>query len=93
MLTSLAVAPAIGAGLVGAAEVLSHALGLPWRPWGWAVIAVLTGVATLVARLVAGPPAQRERRVMPGSWAEQLILAGDLAVDYEIGRASCRERV
>ena len=80
VLTSLAVAPAIGAGLVGAAEVLSHALGLPWRPWGWAVIAALTGVATLVARLVAGPPAQRERRVTPGSWAEQLILAGGLAV-------------
>ena len=80
VLRSLAVAPAIGAGIIGAAEILSHALGLPWRPWGWAVITALTAIAALVARLVAGPPAERARWVTPWSRAERLILAGGLAV-------------
>mgnify|MGYP000986930821 FL=1 len=80
VLRSLAVAPAIGAGTIGAAEILSHALGLPWRPWGWAVITALTAIAALVTRLVAGPPAERTRRVTPWNRAERLILAGGLAV-------------
>ena len=80
VLRSLAVAPAIGAGIIGAAEILSHALGLPWRPWGWAVITALTAIAALVTRLVAGPPAERTRRVTPWNRAERLILAGGLAV-------------
>ena len=62
VLPSLAVAPAIGAALIGAAEILAHALALSWRPWGWAVIAALTAIAALLARLVAGPASERERR-------------------------------
>ena len=80
VLPSLAVAPAIGAGLIGAAEILAHALALSWRPWGWAVIAALTAIAALLARLVAGPASERERRSAPWSRAERMILAGGLAV-------------
>ena len=54
-LPSLAVAPALGSAIIGAAEILAHALALPWRPWGWAVIAALTAVSALMARLIAGP--------------------------------------
>ncbi|WP_167145180.1 DUF6541 family protein [Actinomyces sp. ZJ308] len=79
-LPSLAVAPAVGSALIGAAEILAHALALPWRPWGWAVIGGLTLIAALVARLVAGPPSLRARRTTPWSRAERLILVGGLAV-------------
>ena len=79
-LPSLAVAPAIGSALIGAAEILAHALALTWRPWGWAVIAALTAASSLLARLVAGPAAQCERRTTPWSRAERMIMAGGLAV-------------
>ena len=88
VLRSLAVAPAIGAGIIGAAEILSHAVGLPWRPWGWAVITALTAIAALVTRLVAGPPAERTRRVTPWNRAERLILAGGLAVAVVVPAAA-----
>ena len=79
-LPSLAVAPAVGSALIGAAEILAHALALTWRPWGWAAIAALTAASSLLARLVAGPASERERRTTPWSRAEWMILAGGLAV-------------
>ena len=79
-LPSLAVAPALGSAIIGAAEILAHALALPWRPWGWAVIAALTAVSALMARLIAGPPPERARRTAPQGWAERTILAGGLIV-------------
>ncbi len=79
-LPSLAVAPALGSAIIGAAEILAHALALPWRPWGWAVIAVLTAVSALMARLIAGSPPERARRTAPQGRAERTILAGGLIV-------------
>ncbi|WP_081390840.1 DUF6541 family protein [Actinomyces naeslundii] len=79
-LPSLAVAPALGSAIIGAAEILAHALALPWRPWGWAVIAALTAVSALMARLIAGPPLERARRTAPQGRAERTILAGGLIV-------------
>ena len=79
-LPSLAVAPALGSANIGAAEILAHALALPWRPWGWAVIAALTAVSALMARLIAGSPPERARRTAPQGWAERTILAGGLIV-------------
>ena len=79
-LPSLAVAPAIGSALIGAAEILTHALALTWRPWGWAVIAALSVGSTLLMRLVAGPAAGPGRQGMPWSRAERMILAGGLSV-------------
>ena len=79
-LPSLAVAPAIGSALIGAAEILTHALALTWRPWGWAVIAALSVGSTLLMRLVAGPAAGPGRRGMRWSRAERMILAGGLSV-------------
>lgn len=79
-LPSLAVAPAIGSALIGAAEILTHALALTWRPWGWAVIAALSIGSTLLMRLVAGPAAGPGRQGMPWSRAERMILAGGLSV-------------
>ena len=79
-LPSLAVAPAVGSALIAAAEILAHALALTWRPWGWAAIAALTAASSLLARLVAGPAPERERRTTPWSRAEWMILAGGLAV-------------
>ena len=79
-LPSLAVAPALGSAIIGAAEILAHALALPWRPWGWAVIAALTAVSALMARLIAGSPPERARRTAPQGWAERTILAGGLIV-------------
>ena len=79
-LPSLAVAPALGSAIIGAAEILAHALALPWRPWGWAVIAALTAVSALMARLIAGPPPERARRAAPQGRAERTILAGGLIV-------------
>ena len=80
VLPSLAVAPALGSAIIGAAEILAHALALPWRPWGWAVIAALTAVSALMARLIAGPPPERARRAAPQGRAERTILAGGLIV-------------
>ena len=80
VLPSLAVAPALGSANIGAAEILAHALALPWRPWGWAVIAALTAVSALMARLIAGSPPERARRTAPQGWAERTILAGGLIV-------------
>ena len=79
-LPSLAVAPALGSAIIGAAEILAHALALPWRPWGWAVIAALTAVSALMARLIAGSPPERARRTAPQGRAERTILAGGLIV-------------
>lgn len=79
-LPSLAVAPALGSAIIGAAEILAHALALPWRPWGWAVIAALTAVSALMARLIAGSPPERARRTAPHGRAERTILAGGLIV-------------
>ena len=79
-LPSLAVAPALGSAIIGAAEILAHALALPWRPWGWAVIAALTAVSALMARLIAGPSPERARRAAPQGRAERTILAGGLIV-------------
>ena len=79
-LPSLAVAPAIGSALIGAAEILTHALALTWRPWGWAIIAALSIGSTLLMRLVAGPAAGPGRQGMPWSRAERMILAGGLSV-------------
>ena len=79
-LPSLAVAPALGSANIGAAEILAHALALPWRPWGWAVIAALTAVSAMMARLIAGSPPERARRTAPQGWAERTILAGGLIV-------------
>ena len=79
-LPSLAVAPALGSAIIGAAEILAHALALPWRPWGWAVIAALTAVSALMARLIAGPSPERARRAAPRGRAERTILAGGLIV-------------
>ena len=79
-LPSLAVAPALGSANIGAAEILAHALALPWRPWGWAVIAALTAVSALMVRLIAGSPPERARRTAPQGRAEQTILAGGLIV-------------
>ena len=79
-LPSLAVAPALGSAIIGAAEVLAHTLALPWRPWGWAVIAALTAVSALMARLIAGSPPERARRTAPQGRAERTILAGGLIV-------------
>ena len=79
-LPSLAVAPALGSAIIGAAEILAHALALPWRPWGWAVIAALTAVSAMMARLIAGSPPERARRTAPQGWAERTILAGGLIV-------------
>ena len=79
-LPSLAVAPALGSANIGAAEILAHALALPWRPWGWAVIAALTAVSALMARLIAGSPPERARRTAPQGRAERTILAGGLIV-------------
>ena len=80
VLPSLAVAPALGSAIIGAAEILAHALALPWRPWGWAVIAALTAVSALMARLIAGSPPERARRTAPQGRAERTILAGGLIV-------------
>lgn len=80
VLPSLAVAPAISSGLIGAAEILAHGLALPWRPWGWAVVTALTVTAALLARVVAGPSLGRAQRTPPWNRAEGLILAGGLAV-------------
>ena len=79
-LPSLAVAPALGSAIIGAAEILAHALALPWRPWGWAVIAALTAVSALMARLIAGPPPECARRAAPQGRAERMVLAGGLIV-------------
>ena len=79
-LPSLAVAPALGSANIGAAEILAHALALPWRPWGWAVITALTAVSALMARLIAGSPPERARRTAPQGRAERTILAGGLIV-------------
>ena len=79
-LPSLAVAPTLGSAIIGAAEILAHALALPWRPWGWAVIAALTAVSALMARLIAGSPPERARRTAPQGRAERTILAGGLIV-------------
>ena len=79
-LPSLAVAPALSSAVIGVAEILAHALALPWRPWGWAVIAALTVALALMARLIAGPPPERVRRAAPLGWAERMILAGGLIV-------------
>ena len=79
-LPSLAVAPALGSAIIGAAEILAHALALPWRPWGWAVIAALTAVSALMVRLIAGSPPERARRTAPQGRAERTILAGGLIV-------------
>ena len=79
-LPSLAVAPALGSAIIGAAEILAQALALPWRPWGWAVIAALTAVSALMARLIAGSPPERARRTAPQGRAERTILAGGLIV-------------
>ena len=65
-LPSLAVAPALSSAVIGVAEILAHALALPWRPWGWAVIAALTVALALMARLIAGPPPERVRRRWAG---------------------------
>ncbi|WP_448752205.1 DUF6541 family protein [Actinomyces naeslundii] len=80
VLPSLAVAPALGSAIIGAAEILAHTLALPWRPWGWAVIAALTAVSALMARLIAGSPPERARRTAPQGRAERTILAGGLIV-------------
>ena len=80
VLPSLAVAPAIGSALIGAAEILTHALALTWRPWGWAVIAALSVGSTLLMHLLAGPAAGPGRQGMPWSRAERMILAGGLSV-------------
>ena len=79
-LPSLAVAPAIGSALIGAAEILTRALALTWRPSGWAVIAALSVSSTLLMHLVAGPAAGPECQRMPWSRAERMILAGGLTV-------------
>lgn len=79
-LPSLAVAPALGSAIIGAAEILAHALALPWRPWGWTVIAALTVALALMARLIAGPPPECVRRAAPQGRAERMILAGGLIV-------------
>ena len=79
-LPSLAVAPAIGSALIGVAEILTRALALTWRPWGWAVIVALSVSSTLLMHLVAGPAAGPECQRMPWSRAERMILAGGLTV-------------
>ena len=79
-LPSLAVAPAIGSALIGVAEILTRALALTWRPWGWAVIAALSVGSTLLMHLLAGPAAGPECQRMPWSRAERMILAGGLTV-------------
>ena len=79
-LPSLAVAPALSSAIIGVVEILAHALALPWRPWGWAVIAALTVALALMARLIAGPPPERVRRAASLGRAERMILAGGLIV-------------
>ena len=75
-LPSLAVAPAIGSALIGAAEILTHALALTWRPWGWAVIAALSIGSTLLMRLVAGPGRWSDRGRRRAGWSDPVQFAG-----------------
>ena len=79
-LPSLAVAPALGSAIIAAAEILAHTLALPWLPWGWAVIASLTAVLALMARLIVGAPPERARRAASPGRAEWAILAAGLSV-------------
>ena len=75
-LPSLAVAPALSSAIIAAAEILAHTLALPWLPWGWAVIASLTAVLALMARLIVGAHRsvrdERRRRAGPSgrSWLQ-----------------------
>ena len=79
-LPSLAVAPALGSAIIAAAEILAHTLALPWLPWGWAVIAGLTAVLALMARLIVGAPPEHARRAASPGRAEWAILAAGLSV-------------
>uniref|UniRef100_UPI00342B2F19 DUF6541 family protein n=1 Tax=uncultured Actinomyces sp. TaxID=249061 RepID=UPI00342B2F19 len=79
-LPSLAVAPALSSAIIAAAEILAHTLALPWLPWGWAVIAGLTAVLALMARLIVGAPPERARRAASPGRAEWAILAAGLTV-------------
>lgn len=79
-LPSLAVAPALGSAIIAAAEILAHTLALPWLPWGWAVIAGLTAVLALMARLIVGAPLEHARRAASPGRAEWAILAAGLTV-------------
>ena len=79
-LPSLAVAPALSSAIIAAAEILAHTLALPWLPWGWAVIASLTAVLALMARLIVGAPPERARRAASPGRAEWAILAAGLSV-------------
>ena len=79
-LPSLAVAPALSSAIIAAAEIFAHTLALPWLPWGWAVIAGLTAVLALMARLIVGAPPERARRAASPGRAEWAILAAGLTV-------------
>ncbi|MFC2574298.1 MAG: DUF6541 family protein, partial [Actinomyces oris] len=79
-LPSLAVAPALSSAIIAAAEILAHTLALPWLPWGWAVIAGLTAVVALMARLLVGAPPEHARRAASQGRAEWVILAAGLTV-------------
>ena len=79
-LPSLAVAPALDSAIIAAAEILAHTLALPWLPWGWAVIAGLTAVLALMARLIVGAPPEHARRAASPGRAEWAILAAGLSV-------------
>lgn len=79
-LPSLAVAPALSSAIIAAAEILAHTLALPWLPWGWAVIASLTAVLALMARLIVGAPPEHARRAASPGRAEWAILAAGLSV-------------
>ncbi|OLL11831.1 hypothetical protein BKH17_08835 [Actinomyces oris] len=79
-LPSLAVAPALGSAIIAAAEILAHTLALSWLPWGWAVIASLTAVLALMARLIVGAPPEHARRAASPGRAEWAILAAGLSV-------------
>ncbi|MDO4899367.1 DUF6541 family protein [Actinomyces sp.] len=73
---ALGLAPALSCAIVGTAEVLAHAAGLPWRPWGWAVIGTLTMALCAAARLAAGPGAAIGNRRQVGRGGRRILAAG-----------------
>lgn len=78
-LTALALAPALSCAIVGAAEILAHAAGVPWCPWGWALIGALTALIAAATRLVIGHAGAVGRRLGAGRGGRR-ILGGGLAV-------------
>ncbi|WP_210580182.1 DUF6541 family protein [Actinomyces succiniciruminis] len=73
---ALALAPALSCAIVGAAEILAHAVGASWCPWGWLVVGVVTVLLVSAARLVAGHGDQVGRRLAAGRSGRRILSAG-----------------